>query len=188
MLLKRLKRAGFILSIFFLNQIQAQNNKVTSGDNVTRLEGVSVYGQQIHHQMISSQGSSKLITTGFRFNQTIGQQSVVGNYKVSNLYIGQGFQQSTISRSKTSLSSNKIITTTYPNPFIDQINFQFSSPVNGLISISIFDLLGRLVYKEEKEASQNILSLDNIHFAKNGYLVKLAAKNYNHSTQIIQTK
>jgi hypothetical protein len=53
MLLKRLKRAGFILSIFFLNQIQAQNNKVTSGDNVTRLEGVSVYGQQIHHQMIS---------------------------------------------------------------------------------------------------------------------------------------
>ena len=150
--------------------------------------GFSLYGQQVHHQMLSSQGSSNVLPTGTLVNQTIGQQSVIGNYKVSNSIIGQGFQQSLIAKSGVSSVSNFISTTTYPNPFVDQLNFQFSSPIRGLITVTVFDLLGRLVYKVQKEASQNILTLDNLHFSQNEYLVKLSAPNYNYSTQIIQTQ
>ena len=147
-----------------------------------------MYGQQLHHQMLSSQGSSNLLSTGTLVHQTIGQQSVVGNYKFSNTVTGQGFQQSLITKSGMTSLSNGITTTTYPNPFVDQINFQFSIPISGLINITIFDVLGRLVYKAQKEASQNILTLENLHFSQNEYLVKLSAPNYNYSTQIIQTK
>ena len=150
--------------------------------------GFSMYGQQLHHQMLSSQGSSNLLSTGILVHQTIGQQSVIGNYKFSNTVAGQGFQQSLIAKSVTTSLSNGITTTTYPNPFVDQIHFQFSTPVSGLISISIFDVLGRLVYKDQKEANQNILTIDNLHFSQNEYLVNLSAPNYNYSTQIIQTK
>ena len=150
--------------------------------------GFSMYGQQLHHQMLSSQGSSNLLSTGILVHQTIGQQSVIGNYKFSNTVAGQGFQQSLIAKSVTTSLSNGITTTTYPNPFVNQIHFQFSKPIDGFITISIYDLLGRLVYKDQKEANQNILTLDDLHFSQNEYLVKLSAPNYNYSTQIIQTK
>lgn len=150
--------------------------------------GFSMYGQQLHHQMLSSQGSSNLLSTGILVHQTIGQQSVIGNYKFSNKVAGQGFQQSLIAKSGITSLSNEITTTTYPNPFVDQIHFQFSKPINGFISISIYDVLGRLVYKDQKKAIQNILTLDDLHFSQNEYLVKLSAPNYNYSTQIIQTK
>lgn len=150
--------------------------------------GFSMYGQQLHHQMLSSQGSSNLLSTGILVHQTIGQQSVIGNYKFSNTVAGQGFQQSLIAKSVTTSLSNGITTTTYPNPFVNQIHFQFSKPIDGFITISIYDLLGRLVYKDQKEANQSILTLDDLHFSQNEYLVKLSAPNYNYSTQIIQTK
>ncbi len=150
--------------------------------------GISVYSQQLHHQMLSSQGSSNALNSGTLVKQTIGQQSVIGNTKKNNTFVGQGFQQSLLSKTGTSSLVDEILTTTYPNPFVDQINFQFSKPVSGLITITIFDLLGRLVFKEQKEASQNILTLDNLQFSQNEYLVKLSASNYNYATQIIQSK
>ena len=51
--------------------------------------GISVKGQQLHHQMLSSQGSSNLLSTGTLVHQNIGQQSVIGNYKFSNTVAGQ---------------------------------------------------------------------------------------------------
>lgn len=152
------------------------------------LFGISAYSQQIHHHMLSSQGNSKLQAKGVLINQTIGQQSTIGNYKFPSAIVGQGFQQSLISKSVSTSLVNEILTTTYPNPFVDQIHFQFSKPVSGLITVTIFDLLGRLVYKEQKEVSQNILTLDNLQFSQNEYLVKLSASNYNYATQIIQSK
>lgn len=150
--------------------------------------GISVYSQQLHHQMLSSQGSSNTLNSGTLVKQTIGQQSIIGNAKKNNIIVGQGFQQSLSSKVGTSLLVNEILTTTYPNPFVDQINFQFSIPVEGLINITIFDLLGRLVYKAQKQATQHILTLENLHFSQNEYLVQLSAKNYNYTTRIIQTK
>ena len=148
----------------------------------------SGYGQQLHHQMLSSQGSSNLLSKGIRINQTIGQQSVIGNYAFSKSVVGQGFQQSSIANLGASFVPDAITTLTYPNPFIDQIHFQFSKPISGLLSITIFDVLGRLVYSEQKLAEQNILTIDNLHLPQNEYIVKLSATNYNYSTQIIQTK
>lgn len=146
------------------------------------------YGQQMHHQMLSTQGGSNLLTSGVLIKQTIGQQSIVGNYKFPGAIVGQGFQQSLISKSVLNSFRNEITTITYPNPFVDQIHFQFSKPVNGLITVTIFDLLGRLVYKEQKETTQNILTLDHLQFYQNQYLVKLSASNYDYTTQIIQSK
>jgi hypothetical protein len=148
----------------------------------------NTYSQHLHHQILSAQGSSNLLTSGILIKQTIGQQSTIGNYKLPSAIIGQGFQQSLISKSLSTTFINEILTTTYPNPFVDQIHFQFSKPISGLITVTIFDLLGRLVYKEQKEASQNILTIGNFNFSQNEYLVKLSATNYNYTTQIIQSK
>jgi len=52
-----------------------------------------IYAQSIHHQMLSSQGTSKILNNGMMISQTIGQQSAIGNH-TNGVTVGQGFQQS----------------------------------------------------------------------------------------------
>ena len=148
--------------------------------------GLSVYSQSLHHQMISAQGTSEVLSDGTYISQTIGQQSVVGNYTKDGVTYGQGFQQSAWSKYLNGNSSNTITTVVYPNPFVSSINFQFSQPIKETISISLFDISGRLVYKEDKKASDNLLTLELPNLASSNYLVQLYTPNYTYYSQILK--
>ena len=147
----------------------------------------SCFSQKLHHQMLSSQGGTKHTSNGFVVRQTVGQLSAIGNYKSSNLVVGQGFQQSNKMR-PGALPITSITTTTYPNPFIDKVNFQFSSPVKGIIKISLFDILGRLVFSAEKLPINNILTIDNLFFPEGEYFAKLTANNFTYTTNLLKSK
>lgn len=136
--------------------------------------------------MLSAQGTSKVLPNGVFVSQTIGQQSVTGNYTSHGKTYGQGFQQSAWNKRISKNVSNLITTITYPNPFVSKINFQFSQPIKETISISIFDVRGRLVYTEDRKASKNILSVDLPNLSSNNYLVQLATPNYTYYAQILK--
>lgn len=148
---------------------------------------VTFYGQTLHHQMLSSQGSSSRTSSGLLVKQTIGQQSTVGNKLTENFTVIQGFQQSYWS---SHITSNKvdvaaaITTLTYPNPFIDYINFQFSKPISDEIAISIFDILGRIIYQDKRKIDDNILTIDLARFPTAQFLVRLSANDFNYYTKI----
>lgn len=147
----------------------------------------SGYSQKLHHQMLSSQGTTSRTSTGIILRQTVGQQSAIGNYRDSNFIVGQGFQQS--NKMKTAVPPViSVTTTTYPNPFVDSVNFQFSLPVSGPIKISLFDVMGRLVYYKQKVSINNTLTIENLSFAQGEYFVKLTAKNYTYSTNLLKSK
>jgi len=144
------------------------------------------FSQTLHHQMLSSQGTSTTVG-GLKVSQTIGQQSVIGNYRGTDVTVGQGFQQSHLMKTvKAPIIT--VVTTTYPNPFIDQINFEFSSLVTGPIKFSLYDVMGRLVASEEKLAIDTLLTINELFLAEGQYFVKLTAKNYNYSTNLLKTK
>jgi len=136
--------------------------------------------------MLSSQGASAT-AGGYKVSQTIGQQSVIGNYRGSDVIVGQGFQQS---RNMKTVKAPVITvtTTTYPNPFVDQINFEFSSVISGPIKFSLYDVMGRLVAFKEKIATDTILTIDELSLSEGEYFVKLSAKNYNYSTNLLKSK
>lgn len=145
------------------------------------------YSQNLHHQMLSSQGTGKILDNGMYLSQTIGQQSVSGNFSTGDTTLGQGFQQSNWSRYFNQNSSqNTISTTTFPNPFISTINFQFSIPIKDEISVSLFDVRGRLVYHENKAITGNILTIDLPNLPSSNYLVQLSAHNFLYYTQILK--
>ena len=83
------------------------------------------FSAQLHHHMISAQGntsrSDNLIVT-----QTIGQQSIIGNYNVANFHYNQGFQQTFWYRL---IQSNQpdFLADYFPNPFTDKITFRFTN-------------------------------------------------------------
>lgn len=146
----------------------------------------SLYSQELHHQTLSSQGTSHTLSNGMYVSQTIGQQSVIGNYTSDGKTYGQGFQQSVWSKYISSNANNAISMVTYPNPFESTINFQFSQAIKEPISVSVFDVRGRLIYTEQKQALGNILTLELPQLADSNYLVKLTATNYTYYAQILK--
>jgi hypothetical protein len=146
----------------------------------------SATAQQLHHQMLSSQGTSKNLSNGMYVSQSIGQQSVIGNTTVAGYTFGQGFQQSTWSKYISTSSNTSITTITYPNPFVNTVNFQFSQAINDNITVSIFDIRGRLVYNEEKKTAGTILTIELPNMASSNYLVRLSSSNYTYYTQILK--
>jgi len=144
-----------------------------------------MFGQKLHHQMLSAQGSLVTTNEGVKVSQTIAQQVVIGTATSGNTILSQGFQHSAISK-KTTIASEALTTMVYPNPISDFINFQFSSPVQGKIGFSIFDIHGRLLFYQEKEAIENLLTISNLALADAEYYIKLEAKNYLYSTKIIK--
>lgn len=153
------------------------------------LLGISLSGfaqNQLHHQMLSAQGASKVLSNGTYVSQTIGQQSVIGNYTQDGKTYGQGYQQSVWSKYIQSTTNNAITMTVYPNPFISSINFQFSQPIKALIHIELFDIRGRVVFQTDQQPSENTLTLEIPNIASSNYLVKLSTPNYTYYSQILK--
>jgi hypothetical protein len=157
-------RIFFIIFLFFISKV--------------------VVAQQLHHEMISAQGGSVTTTNGQFVRYTVGQQSVTGTS--SNGYVvQQGFQQSNWGKI---LEQNtiSIITTVYPNPFVNEVNFTFSTSPGEKISAYVFDVLGRLVYSEEVKNDNNSIKLSLVHLSTADYLVRLTSDKFVHSAKIIK--
>jgi hypothetical protein len=148
--------------------------------------GIS-FGQQLHRQMLSANGQSATTSQGVKVSQTIGQQSTTGTAVHGAMIVSQGFQQgkSAIAAVKP-LPENK--TTVYPNPFNDQVNFRMTHPVEGKILVSLFDVQGRLLMHQEKEAQDQLLAISNLNLPAGEYFVKLEGSNYVYSTAILKSK
>lgn len=149
------------------------------------LFSVPFYGQTLHHQMLSSQGQTKTISSGHTISQTIGQQSTTGNSN-NGTVIMQGFQQSLWNSYIASNDKNEIIVKTYPNPFIDSVNFQFSKSISDEISVYIFDIVGHLVYQQKGKTATTILTIDLAKLPRSEYLVQLQVNTMTYYTKIIK--
>ena len=157
-------RIFFIIFLFFMSKI--------------------VVAQQLHHEMISSQGGSVTTSNGQLVRYSVGQQSVTGTS--SNGYVvQQGFQQSNWAKI---LEQNtiSIVTTVYPNPFVNEVNFLFSTSPGEKISAYVFDVLGRLVYSEDIKNENNSIKLSLVHLSTADYLVRLTSDKFVHSAKIIK--
>jgi hypothetical protein len=153
------------------------------------LFSITFHGQVLHHQMLSSQGISTKTPDGLIIRQTVGQQSLTGTSGNKEYVVMQGFQQSLWGKYIASNNVDAIegiTTTTYPNPFTQIINFQFSKPVADVISISIFDVLGRLIYEQKTKAVNDILTIDLSVLPTAEYLIRLKTTGLNYYTKIIK--
>ncbi len=145
---------------------------------------VSASAQSLHHQMISAQGGGVVTNSGITVNYSVGQQSVTGTS--SGAYVvQQGFQQNNWSKI-IKQNKNLIVTTLYPNPFVEQITFTFSSSPGTEVKVLIFDVLGRIVHSEVAVNENNEIKLNLSRLFSAEYLIRLLSENYEHSAKIIK--
>ncbi len=143
------------------------------------------YGQVLHHQMLSSQGTFTELQNGMVVMQTIGQYSITGTS--SNGYVVmQGFQQSFWNNYIASNPMESIKTSTYPNPFIETVHFEFSKVISEVVTINVFDISGRLVFEQKKKPENTILTIILPLLPTAQYLVRLSTSNFSYFTKIIK--
>ena len=143
------------------------------------------FSQTLHHQMLSAQGGNATTQSGIVVKYTVGQQSVTGT-KTGNLIVQQGFQQSFWDKMIATNNVALINTITYPNPYVDVINFQFSQSIGDSVSLLVFDVLGRQVYANTIQINDNKISvnLQELHSAE--YFVQLSNNTFTYHTKIIK--
>ena len=135
--------------------------------------------------MLSSQGSTATTPTGTLVKYTIGQQSSTGT-KTGNVIVQQGFQQSNWNKIIATDNVVLINTTTYPNPFLDIINFQFSRFIGENASLIVYDVLGRQVYSNMLQIFENKTSVNLQVLPSAEYLVQLSNNIFTYHTKIIK--
>lgn len=150
--------------------------------------GSALYSQNLQRQMVAAQGNTITIANGMYVSQSIGQQSITGTSQKNKLTISQGYQQSLWSNYIKTNEASIISTKTYPNPFFDTLNFQFSQPINANVQITLFDITGRIVFQETKNPNGSIVSISNLQLPSATYLVHLTSEKWNYYTQIIHSK
>ena len=146
----------------------------------------SASGQQLHHQMLSSMGSSSTLKSGMIVLQTVGQQSVTGTATASKLTLQQGFQQSLVAKFFPIYNVNTIVTTVYPNPFAGIVNVSFSQSIPGDMSIALYNMFGVLIHQQQKQDPPLSLSFNFEHLPSGSYILHLTAKNYAYSKTLIK--
>ncbi|WP_396181313.1 T9SS type A sorting domain-containing protein [Flavobacterium sp.] len=142
------------------------------------------YSQKMHHQMVSAQGGTATIQSGLVVKYTIGQQSIIGT-KTGNVIVQQGFQQSNWDK----IIANNVVhvnTLTYPNPYIDVINFQFSQSIGENVSLLVYDVLGRQVYSNTLQIFDNKTSVNLQVLQSAEYFIQLSNNIFTYHTKIIK--
>ena len=143
------------------------------------------FSQTLHHQMISAQGGNTVTQSSIVVKYTVGQQSVTGT-KTGNVIVQQGFQQSNWDKI---IATNNVVlanTTTYPNPYVDVINFQFSQSIGENVSLLVYDVLGRQVYANTLQIFENKTSVNLQVLQSAEYFVQLSNNIFTYHTKIIK--
>jgi len=146
------------------------------------------FSQELHHEIISSQGKNVQLDSGIYVTQTIGQHSVA-SYSIDNLTVQQGYQQSFWDSLINSNEEFNIIVgdiTFYPNPIIDYVNFNFSDLKSSGLNVLVFDYAGRVLITTKIDIENYKTKLDLSSLPSGSYLIYLNTNKFNYHTKIIK--
>ena len=144
-----------------------------------------IFSQELHHEMISSQGKSVELDSGIYVSQTIGQHSIA-SYSIDNLTVQQGYQQSFWS---SLINTNEEFSTEinfYPNPTIDIVNFNFSNLESSDLNVLVFDYAGRVLITTKINIEDYKTKVDLSSLPSGSYLIYLNTNKFNYHTKIIK--
>ena len=148
---------------------------------------VSTNAQELYKQTILSQGATSNLESGLIISQSIGQESVIGNFSNDNMKIIQGFQQPFWTRLISNSSSViPIEITHFPNPITDNLNLSFYNYDMGELVLSIYDYSGRILMKRNISVESGKSIVDLTILPSGSFLMGLQNDKINYYIKIIK--
>ena len=148
----------------------------------------SIYAQKIQRSALSSTGNSIQVIVmdkTYYISQSVGQKSVIGTFKNNGHTIRQGFQQPLTVAAKVNQTDFKFSALVYPNPVNKKINIVLNEELTTDLAITIFDVLGKLHYKEAKKFPSKF-ELDLSFLSSGTYFMTLFANGKNQQYKLIK--
>ena len=163
----------FAITLFFIQFTQAQNT--TSDYLVRATTGVAGSSENISYN-----------NKQYVVQQSIGQASVIGTFYDGNDTFRQGFiQPNVLAKIVDAAIPLNLAAVIYPNPFTESVTLSFSEKITNTVEVSVFDLLGRLVFSKSYAADQNIhVQFNNLSVAN--YIIKVTANNKQFIKKILK--
>ena len=148
---------------------------------------VSSSAQELYKQTILSQGTTSNLESGLIVSQSIGQESVIGNFTNGDVKIIQGFQQPFWARLISNSSSViPIEITHFPNPVTDNLNLNFYNYEIGELNLSIYDYSGRILIKRNISVESGKSIVDLTTLPSGSFLIGLKNNKINYYIKIIK--
>lgn len=145
-----------------------------------------VSAQTIKRQTFASLGISKTLNSGVFVSQSVGQSSVIGLMLNPNIMVQQGYQQSRISAPTNVVANQTIKVTTFPNPFINEINLKFSKSISESLTIMVADLYGKLLFRKIFSNPELGVSFQLDNLSPQSYILSITGATLNYSTKIVK--
>ena len=148
---------------------------------------VTSNAQELYKQTILSQGATSNLESGLIISQSIGQESVIGNFSNDNVKIIQGFQQPFWTRLISNSSAViPIEITHFPNPITDNLNLSFYNYDMGELVLSIYDYSGRILMKRNISVESGKSIVDLTILPSGSFLMGLQNDKINYYIKIIK--
>ncbi|MFH1735790.1 MAG: T9SS type A sorting domain-containing protein, partial [bacterium] len=117
----------------------------------------------------------------------------VGESGVTGWFIDSGEDFTILNTTTTSkpLPSSLTLLTSHPNPFNPLTTINFSLPKEGLVKLTVYDLLGRqvaLLVNGHRDAGIHDVSFDAQNLASGVYIYRLTAGDYTASAKMVLMK
>ena len=148
---------------------------------------ISSSAQELYKQTILSQGTTSNLESGLIVSQSVGQESIIGNFTNGEIKIIQGFQQPFWTRLISNSSSViPIEITHFPNPITDNLNLSFYNYDMGELVLSIYDYSGRILMKRNISVESGKSIVDLTILPSGSFLMGLQNDKINYYIKIIK--
>lgn len=167
----KFKKAYFLIFLFvilFISSIPFGNAQST----------------QLKSNTMTSIGIGTVQVENFIVQQSIGQSSVIGSFKIKGIYAFQGFLNGTTKIKKFSELPLKIIA--YPNSFVSEVNFRFVPGYIKEVLINIFDSNGKSVFQGMQIPIKNEVKINLEGLSAGLYFVVFNYENTFSQTKLIK--
>jgi hypothetical protein len=129
-------------------------------------------------------GSTSQTSSGVFATQTIGQTSVIGLYKNSRIGVSQGYQKPLLNQIIVNPQHNTLNIKVFPNPFVEKINISYFG--EDQLSLSLFDVTGKLIYSDELIFSSYTKLIDFKRLPAGFYFATISSKTSTFNTKLIK--
>ncbi|MGE5497447.1 MAG: Ig-like domain-containing protein [Syntrophothermus sp.] len=136
---------------------------------------------------------SKIMISGEKYFSAINIRQVKGGFKKSIIYVddAQNDIVMPVERTGNGLPENYSLMQNFPNPFNPSTFISYSLPENALVTLKVFDLLGRevatLVNGQQKAGIYRV-NMNAGNLTSGVYIYKISAGRYSESKKMMLVK
>jgi len=119
------------------------------------------------------------------------QEGIKFQYRLKQIDSDGKFEYSDVVEVTIEAPANFVLKHNFPNPFNPQTKIVYNLPIDGFVTLKVFDVLGREVaslVNENKKAGSYEATLDGSRLASGVYICKMSSANYSSAMKMLIMK